>query len=246
MARMDERARAELYKVNQEKFFISVIIIAVFLIIKIYSETGIIGMLGELTAAAVIAIYLVPYFILRGKYKVIDEMVKNKLYKLSTVFFIIEMASMIPVIAVDTFIRIDKSGTPYNMMGSAFPFTIALLMITNIYGLIRMHNEKFVTDKAANISLKDYRRKLLIKTIAATVIIVMLIVAFIITDRYMINNFEADSEVLSTWTVIYSSGTMICLLGIPVCLFLYFYYLGTRKKLQKKIDQNSADEMQAL
>lgn len=233
MERMDERAKAELYKINHEKFLLSVLIIAVFLTVKIYINAGILGMLGELTAAGVILLYLIPYFIIRRKYETLDEMAKTKLYKLSTAFFIIEMASMLPIIIIVTTIQIQQIGEPMsNIMGSSLLFIMALTIIINIYGLVRMHNEKFVTRKAADLSLKDYKKRLLIRAVTATAVMVGAIIILAVLNHYIINEMYPESHL----NILFSTGILFCLLSIPCTWFLYFYYLGTRKKLEKKIE----------
>ena len=237
MEKMDERAKAELYKINHEKFLLSVLIVATFLTAKIYLNVGILGMLGELAAAGVVVSYLIPYFIIRYKYEALDKMAKTKLYKLSTAFMVVEFVAMIPVIIIDTIMTINKIGeTKITIINTNFTFAISLLIIINVYGLIRLHNEKFVIRKAAAFPLSAYKKKLLIRAIITTIIMVALITVFVLINNYLSGKLEySEPNSLSFWVNQLTIGILLCVLGIPSTWFLYFYYLGTRKKLENKI-----------
>lgn len=245
MERMDERATAELHKINQEKFFSSVIITAVFLMLKIIFNAGILAMIGELTAAAVIAIYLLPYFILRYKYKTLDEMVKNKLYKLSAAFVIAEFIAMIPVIIIDTALIVNNISAEKKVQitDSNYIFVMTLIIMTGVYGLIRTHDEKFVTRRAAETGLKKYKRKLLVRAVTATAVMAALITAFVLINNYISGRTEyPDSRILTFWAAWLTMGILWCGLGILLCWSLYFYYFGIRKKLEKKIGRENEAE----
>lgn len=247
MAKMDERTKAELFRINQDKLFTSVIIIAIFLIIKICAQISILGMLGEITAAAVILLYLLPYFIIRYSYKTIDEMVKIKLYKLSTVFLALQAICLLAVLIIDFIIIFSKANETINIMNSSFPFIISLELLINFYGLIRTYNEKFVSQRAAETSLRNYKGKLLIRAIFATVFIIALSIAFILINNYLSEKAEyVNAVVLSVWTIVFSMGIFWCILGVPACWILYCYYLGIRKKLEKKLIQKTAYEARLI
>ncbi|MDR1094461.1 MAG: hypothetical protein LBL66_09990 [Clostridiales bacterium] len=248
MEKMDERAKAEFNKINQEAFFIAIFITALWLAVKIVLRVKFVGMICEASAAGVVAVYLLVYCIYRAKNRVADERVETVLHKMAQIFFGFTLLSTFPgfFIQIGRVLRWVNSssfgdGTRLDLFADSSVFYISSLsVVTAVYRLIRQRGEKFVTRKAADLPLADYKKKLLKRALIATAVLVVLLIGSVVVNSVLSDTFDAED--VSLWFVLFTVFGIFFQLGIPMCWFMYWYYLSMRKRLEKAVlKSRSAD-----